>query len=715
MKLNKLKLKNFKSFEDTEIDFTKVKGNILITGDNRDQEGQNSNGSGKTSLFEGISFALLGKTPKSIYVEDIIREGTEQCEVELTVEKDKDILIINRQRGKVDKLSFTINGSDEHPKSTNTVTQNALLTYLGIDPENKHYFNDFLNTTYFSIDMLKGFAGKETTSEERMKLVCRFLNLEILDKATKVVRDSKTKNNTVLGKVEASKQTLEKVLESIPDEEKLKKEDNRITKNSLDAQIEIKKWKDSNSKLEKDIEKVNKITHIEDNIHTIIVAKNQFFDMIKSDYKRMEIESDRYLKLNAERESLVNELAKLPNLNNIDEDIREINDEYIEGKNKYVELQIKESKLSTKVTEQTDILKGTYACPECTVPLMMIEGKLQNFDKDIAVLELTKQKENLRKTKVSLDNKIKKVSVLEKKLTKLQESKQKRTQLLNSIESLESNLPDVIEIEAGIATLNKKVKDKTKEFDDQIKELSEKLRELKDKLVVTSIKPMRESIKEANEQIKYWEDTLYKLNVDRGKLDSHILTYKNNVDELEKLKTEIQGLRNEIGDCTFLQSCYTTTRRWKIESFIPEFQTITNKYLSLLKCGISISLDTMRKKKSNKKDEDKYTPDFTIKVLDTGGFERGFESFSDGESARIAICVGLALRDIVINKSGFGFNFLLMDQFLDGVDEVGAEEIINMLNPNEGQNMVISHNDALQRLFNKKICIVKENNISRIV
>ncbi len=331
--------------------------------------------------------------------------------------------------------------------------------------------------------------------------------------------------------------------------------------------------------------------------------------------------------------------------------------------------------------------------------------------KDIAVLELNKQKENLRKVSVALDNKVKKVSELEEKLKKLQEAKLIKMQLLNSIESLESNLPDVNKIESDIRELTAKKDTQINQFDTQLKELTNKLN---DKIDTASVCNINKTIKITNERIKEHEDKLYYLNVEKGKLESYRYTYENNIVELDKIKNEIKEIKNEISDCTFLQSCYTTTRRWKIESFIPEFQTITNRYLTLLKCGILVSLNTMREKKTKKKDESNYTPDFSIKVLDTGGFERNFESFSDGESARIAICVGLALRDIVINKNGFGFDFLLMDQFLDGVDEAGAEEIINMLNPSKSQNMIISHNDILQRLFNEKITIVKENNISRI-
>ena len=58
----RVRLHNFMSFEDAELDLNEM-GNILVTGRNYCKlDNAYSNGSGKSSIFNGICFALTGET-----------------------------------------------------------------------------------------------------------------------------------------------------------------------------------------------------------------------------------------------------------------------------------------------------------------------------------------------------------------------------------------------------------------------------------------------------------------------------------------------------------------------------------------------------------------------------------------------------------------------------------------------------------------------------
>jgi len=72
LNFNKLSLQGFKSFETKqELDFSTIKGFTLITGSNEVEVGLGANGTGKSSLAEGITFCLFGKTSSNLKAGDL--------------------------------------------------------------------------------------------------------------------------------------------------------------------------------------------------------------------------------------------------------------------------------------------------------------------------------------------------------------------------------------------------------------------------------------------------------------------------------------------------------------------------------------------------------------------------------------------------------------------------------------------------------------------
>jgi len=97
--LKRVKLKNFISHADTEIEFPL--GVTVLVG---------PNGAGKTSVVDAIVFALFGDKVRGEKVEDMIRRGTSSAEVELTFEVGKEYTVhwIRKKRG----VEATLSRSD---------------------------------------------------------------------------------------------------------------------------------------------------------------------------------------------------------------------------------------------------------------------------------------------------------------------------------------------------------------------------------------------------------------------------------------------------------------------------------------------------------------------------------------------------------------------------------------------------------------------------
>ena len=98
MKINfiQLHIRNFLSFEDSILSFDKD-GFISVIGTNLYAEDNSvSNGSGKSSIWEAISWCLTGETIRG--TKSVKRIGSETpCEVELIFMMDEDEFIVNRQ------------------------------------------------------------------------------------------------------------------------------------------------------------------------------------------------------------------------------------------------------------------------------------------------------------------------------------------------------------------------------------------------------------------------------------------------------------------------------------------------------------------------------------------------------------------------------------------------------------------------------------------
>ena len=85
MKLGKLTLKNFLSYKDATIDFTNTRKALIVGNNNGDAS--DSNGSGKTNLFEAIGWNGWNEC-KADSVDLVIKDGENTCSVMHEFEHD---------------------------------------------------------------------------------------------------------------------------------------------------------------------------------------------------------------------------------------------------------------------------------------------------------------------------------------------------------------------------------------------------------------------------------------------------------------------------------------------------------------------------------------------------------------------------------------------------------------------------------------------------
>ena len=245
----KIKLHNFFSFSDVEVDLNDM-GYTLVSGRNYCHfDNAYSNGSGKSSIFNAICFALTGETSQGISnnLGNIFADPND-CWVELTFNVDNDEFVIRRISEPKSDMYLYVNGEDKSGKGIRESSK-LLATYLP----------DLTSILVNSIIILgQGLPNRFTDNKPSHRK-------EILEKLTK----SDFMIQSIKDRLESRQQELRNELR--------KKEDNKLANNSqltvyhnqekvyAKELKEYSKYDSSESnlellttKLEKELESVNK-------------------------------------------------------------------------------------------------------------------------------------------------------------------------------------------------------------------------------------------------------------------------------------------------------------------------------------------------------------------------------------------------------------------------------------------------------------------------
>ena len=189
-KLHNIQASNFMSFENLSFDFDSKC--YVVRANNLDNEGQQSNGGGKTSFVDAIAVALLGKSLTGRNVKDCVRWGAKEsfftirCEL---VNKAHDLTcvierkVFNNTRSQ--HLALLIN--DQVPSSL--PTKRGVENGVDIKAGNAYILeqvlcipeSDLLSYYLISKDKYQPFLNINTAS--KLDVIGRFSKAQVVDKA----------------------------------------------------------------------------------------------------------------------------------------------------------------------------------------------------------------------------------------------------------------------------------------------------------------------------------------------------------------------------------------------------------------------------------------------------------------------------------------------------------------------------------------------------
>ena len=246
IKIKNLTVRNFMSVgnQTQAIDFDK--GQLtLVLGENLDLGGDDSgarNGTGKTTIINGLSYAIYGQALTNIKRDNLINKiNGKGMLVTVTFEKDGIEYHIERGR-KPNLLRFSINGQEQEltdldeSQGDSRETQKAIEEMMSMSHEIfKHLVA--LNTYTEPFLSLKA-ADQRSVIEQLLGITLLSEKAEALKEQVKLTKDAILTENTRIETIKASNERIQQSIESLERKEKLWAEQHEVALTNLAKEIE---------------------------------------------------------------------------------------------------------------------------------------------------------------------------------------------------------------------------------------------------------------------------------------------------------------------------------------------------------------------------------------------------------------------------------------------------------------------------------------------
>ena len=764
MNLGKLKIRDYLSYNFAEIDFTKVRKALIVGMNNGDVS--DSNGSGKTNLFEAIGWNGWGES-KASTIDLNVKDGKDSCIVEHEFEHDgKNVKIIRgrNKKSSLTTLDFYIDGQVSNGANV-TETNKKIKDFLNLD------YTTFVNSVYIKQDDVNSLANTTRPNEGR-ELLEKVLNLVKYDDFHERAKEEyKTllEEKRILEESISTKESLENILA----EALVKIEDAETTISNLEADLttvkkELVEYRETydviqnkyssvaglqrnktsltsqlvnlNRELESATEDANayknSLADKKKGLEDDISAKQQSLE--KEDIEAIKAESEKYKILAEEAERKVNEeedkirglKGEYALLTAKDMDLNE-DKERKEEELKSIKLKIKNPTITpgekcdnclNDFTENSfehyvDHLKekGNVAFKE----LSNIESKLQESKSKQEEILLKLEATNATTLRLDLIDKQSKI-VAQGAI----EAKQKLIDQINS--EIKKMTEDIGYIDSGEGldrwkSLVKTKKEEVATRQGELDKVNESL-ELLDK----NPQELEDENRSIKEKIASHESSIEAHNRNIAYAKSNLSSYTQIVTDTQQSLSDIEHKISQVDEKNEILAVYGDVmdafssrgiRSYILETALEELEGEANSILSKLSNGrLSITFQT---KKEIKKSKAEKHEKLVFEVLINDGQKTfPFTSYSGGEKFRISFVLRVALSKLLLRRSKSKLEFLIIDEAVSPLDGNGVEKIMEIIN--ELQNdfatiLVITHRNDIKNYFDEVITIEKNEEGSRIV
>lgn len=693
MILKSIHLKNFRKFKDSYFDFPD--GVTSVVG---------LNGVGKSTLFEAISWTLYGSVAARTSTTQIKREGasaSDPCLVELDFIFDDDTYhVVREMSGKNLQASGTITVNGNLAANGAEVVSRFIQKKLGMD------WKSFYTSIFAKQKELNTLSSMNPS--ERRQLILRMLGIDVVDDIISEIRSDAKQKKTL----------IEKLSDSFLDE----KGQDKIAVYTQEIQNQQKKQKEIIRFLQ---EQKNKLEDIQERItntkndceakklsyETLYITAQQLEAKKSSFEKKQRLEKDisSLEKILRERQQfLEKQNEKLKAFNNLDKELqifekqKEKNTTLLQSivkkkeHNETLSHRLKDDIKEITRKKQHIVTMGPQAkCPTCERVLGEQHQKL------LATYEDDVSKKNHEIHRLSEEGK--KLQIEYEKLSRERQALQKKDMYLRN---------QVVEREKLQSALHHS----GAEIQREKKDLENKKNELK---TIGAIKFDENQYKQVrikiNDAYKIYQESLSKLDEIKEKqqqmivelkdheskkdlINQQIKTFEKNIDEQQRLRKKLQAEKIDVQNLSMLSEVIDSYRTYLISQIRPTLSSHASELFNELTEG--------------KYSEIELDEDYNLVLYDRG-IPYSIERFSGGEEDLANLCIRLAISEIITERAGSVFQFIILDEIFGSQDHMRKQNIIKALNNYSSkfkQIFLITHVEDIKHFTENTLTVLEDDN-----
>lgn len=770
-RLKRIIAENLCAFRSLDYNLTQCV-TTLVFGDNKDNESQRSNGSGKSALLEAIAVGITGSPMRRIKNEEIIRDDAQECRVCLTFSNDSsdEVFTVERQLFRKGPSVVTCHiersgqavETDEAVQPSVDAYNKFILEKLGITRE--ELYNNFLLSKYKYSDFLS------SSDKEKKEIINHFSNGNLVDQAiAQLLEDRKPADAEVreaelaIAEVDGRIRMLEEQIETEENRhaQHIRKKEEQIA--GLEERIKGKRTSIRECREEMALEKTRMeklsladtalqtlengdenmegcLKYITDAVLPLLPGKLTDWNGVLADKKRKlheaETELQQWDKQSAEAEknavsvqreyaSLAKEYKEVEVKNKqeqqaCDDRLKELEVELTEVNWRLNEQKQQRRQLYAAIENLRDKLAGSITCPACKHEFLTAE---QGFDVAAGKNRLSLQEEKAEKLTKEIARSDRSFSEIEISEEDVHRNRRRLATALREwsarLDSAEKAMHESRLAQENISRSRQRTLDSITSLQEEMGGLRRRLFDevfgLMDEAYrkhERNLQNGEESIKEAESAIRTLEDTINEYH------------HASPQDVVAGLKSSLKTYRTKAGEAMRQKNEIEKRLRafQEQEQYFIQFKTylantkiealaqVTNDFLANIGSDIRICFSGYTVLKTGKVREK-----ISISLLRDGVDQGSFGKFSAGEAARVNLATILAMQTLVNGncEGDKGLDLLVLDEILEAVDEEGLSSMFAALNRLGITALVVSHGNVAEG-YPYKLLITKENGESKI-
>lgn len=686
-----LKIVNLFSHEDSTFDFVNNQ-TTLVSGVNKTDSNVQSNGSGKTSILDCISIALIGEPLRDISKKEIVRNGEKsgQCILvlknnvlnkefqivrDINATKSSNALLYENGELNINLKDLEVKETDKYILKQLGISKEDLVNYFLISKDSYQSF--FLNGDVAKKQIINRFSKADTVDavEPLMKT-----DIEVLDLAINKTQNQLNINVGILSHLDAE-----------INQEKLESSIEQTRKLTLDALEErkaaaIKLCDELPDLIELKEREITYQNSVVENKRVQLTELEEQNKGVKFSITNLEIALQN---IDLKKDQL--EVTYKPQFDKIKQEIADC------------EVEIKEYNSSIKearddIGKIDIVLAGQIECPKCSFKFIL---KDKEYNVEEALIQKDELNSFIESAKELVDGCNVQLLELDQRLIKLKTKLTADSEIFNQEKS---------RIKEEIVKLDEKVSQFRKDINEQFNIVSKEQGVLN-----TLIRELGELDGKADYYIGQIDDCdkAIKTETDKVYPDKTAETKEKIVklkEQNEQLQIDIDKKIDEKNILLEWQIRFKQFKSFLANSSISAIEEMTNYFLLKMKTNLTVQIEGYRELSNKKLKEE-----ITTLVTRDGLNGESFSKFSGGEKARVDIACILAMQKIInLASNGGGLNLLFIDEILESVDSLALTGIVKALSELDQTIFLITHVE--QNMFEcNKLLVEKTNGISKIV